>query len=687
MREFLTQVFGIVFRVIDNDYQYEIITMNGGRLEIKEGFRYRCFHLIQVFFAFVFVTSLVSRGLLAQQPDSSPRLLVHLLEYLAADYSGAVKNQKVINRSEYEEQLEFGESSVRIAKDLAADSAYVSIVGKTEKLQRLIAEKADGVDVANLARAIKQEVLSISQLSISPAIWPNLKNGEHLFSAACANCHGSSGRGDGPGGRGLDPAPRNLLDNMYMKGLPPFHAFNVIRLGIPGTSMVSHPEFSDKEVWDLAFFVLSMRHQGKISDEASLAEMESWDEKIGLSTVASLSDEALLEKLEGKSEDEKNQILAFLRTKTYDGNDSGSLQLSQLRLVDAQKKYDEGDYVLARSLALSAYLDGFEPVEPKLRSINPEFVSEIEYDFAEVRKVIERRDPALVLKEKVGRAQVQIARAESLLRKQDSSFATVFWLAAGIIFREGFEAVLIILAMLGVIRAVRATGARRFIHGGWASALGVGILAWFFTGWMVVMTGARRELTEAVGALFAVVMLLYVGFWLHSKTEIKRWTKFIDGRVRSNLNGGSRWGLFLLAFVAVFREALESVLFLRALTIDGVQESSSAMALGVFVSFLVIFALAWVFLKYSVNIPVRKLFALSSWLMLILSVMLLGKGLRALQEVGMVPMSFVKLPFELSSLGIFPTAETLMSQLCLVVLSVGLWTYLRKDSAKLPKSC
>jgi high-affinity iron transporter len=201
VREFLTQVFGIVFCVIDNDYQYEIINMKTGRLEMKEDFRYRYFRLIQAFLIFVFVVSFVARGVFAQQPDSSPRLLVHLLEYLAADYSGAVKDRKVVNRSEYEEQLEFGESSVRIAKDLAAEPAYALIVGKTEKLQRLIAEKADGVDVANLARAIKQEVLSISQLSISPAIWPNLKNGEHLFSTACANCHGSSGRGDGPGGR------------------------------------------------------------------------------------------------------------------------------------------------------------------------------------------------------------------------------------------------------------------------------------------------------------------------------------------------------------------------------------------------------------------------------------------------------------------------------------------------------
>jgi high-affinity iron transporter len=246
-------------------------------------------------------------------------------------------------------------------------------------------------------------------------------------------------------------------------------------------------------------------------------------------------------------------------------------------------------------------------------------------------------------------------------------------LTVGILLREGFEAVLILIALLAVIRASDSKDAARWVHAGWASALGVGVAAWFFSGWLMAISGAQREMLEGVTALLAVAVLLYVGFWLHSRTEITRWTQFIDVQVKSMLSGRNLWGLAAIAFMAVFREAFETVLFMRALTLEGGQTGVNAMLLGATLAIGGLAALSWLLLKYSARLPIRTIFTVSSALMVILAVILTGKGLHALQETGALSVSATPWRWSTDVFGVYASWQPLIGQVAIAAIVGLLW--------------
>ena len=174
-------------------------------------------------------------------------------------------------------------------------------------------------------------------------------------------------------------------------------------------------------------------------------------------------------------------------------------------------------------------------------------------------------------------------------------------------------------------------------------------------------------------ALFAVVVLLYVGFWLHSKTEIHKWKEFIDVRVKHALNGGNLFGLAAISFFAVFREAFESVLFLSALTIEEGTRSKMAIASGAILAIVLVLVLAAVLLRYSTRLPIRSLFRYSSFVMGVLSVILIGKGIHALQETGLLSITRTPFSWRFDLLGFYPTLETVLAQAVIVGLVALLW--------------
>lgn len=643
---------------IDNRYQYE-------EMPVKNFQRSMLFFLLGLCGGGVFAQSAI---------EHSPRALVHLLDYLAADYAGAVENGKVKDQGEYNEQVEFSQLVVESAASLKSSPNYPALEKQVHRLKDLIAKKENAAVVSKLAIEIKQSALQMAKLDVAPSAWSDLKNGKRIFEAQCAACHGVKGEGDGPAAKGLDPAPRNFHDDVYMREISAFHNFNVIRLGIPGTGMVAFPTISDKDTWDLAFYILSIRHQNKAAGKL--------EGEVSLKDAATLSDAELENKFSGSAEQKQSAVSALrLKEQTSQAAPVGaSLVIARRGLAAAATSYKAGKFAEARHQALMAYLEGVEPVEQRLRSIDGSLVAEIEQKMADVRRAIEKKETPETVIAKIQAADVVIKKSEKALESEDNSPWVTFSLTAGILFREGFEAVLIILAILGVLRAVNARRAAVLVHSGWVSAVFLGIVAWFFSGWLILISGASREVTEATAAMLAVVVLLYMGFWLHSKTEIKRWTAFIDGKVKKALEGNQRWGLFALSFIAVFREAFETVLFLRALWIQGGDSSKTAMLSGVVICFALILIAAWALLKYSLKLPIRQLFGISSLMMIVLSVILVGKSVHSFQEAGWITMSPVNF-VHFSFFGVYPSVEVLASQAATIVLSFVLWKITSRPSA------
>jgi high-affinity iron transporter len=632
--------------------------------------------LLGLIFIFVSATALA---------NDEARELVHLLDYLSQDYSGAVKDGKILSKSEYQEQMEFSETAGKLSSSILELRPHMEIRAEIDSLHQLIAKKADPKEVTELSQKIKKQVIEITGLEVAPTHWPSIAHGQQLYSKFCINCHGVKGDGNSPASLALNPRPISFFDRAKMDNLSPFKTFNAVRIGVPNTAMMSQPQLSDQDAWDVSFYVMSLRHQQFLPPNK--VEIQKTFSRLGkdfdLVKVSTLTDEEIKSQLKDK---DQNRALATLRTHSGDDDSHDSLQLAQVYVNQALSLYKAGQFDEAKSKALVAYLEGVEPIEPRLRATDPELTANLENRMALFRSAIESRQDFKNVVAAAVLAQQEIDSANAVLSQGTPSPWITFFIAAAILLREGFEAVLIIIALLGVIRASGSVEAKKWVHGGWIVALGCGALAWFLSGLLMAISGAQRELMEGFTSIFAVLVLLYMGFWLHRTTEIGRWTQFINVKVRTALEGKKLFGLAVISFMAVFREAFETVLFLRALWLEGGMATKWAMLGGVLGSLALILVLAWAILKYTARIPIRRLFDFSSTLMALLAVILVGKGIHSLQEVGMLGITPSPLNLRFELIGFFPTLETTLAQLAVLGLALALWFFGKKPSAPKAKA-
>lgn len=622
----------------------------------------------------------------ADSSDKSPRFIIHLLDYLAHDYGGAVQNGKVVSPSEYEEQKEFAHKVSEVGAALPEVKSNRDVSEKILKLKSLIESKADARDVALMARTIQKDLISVAKVALAPESWPSITNGKKLFQQNCISCHGAQGRGDGDAGKGMDPAPANFHNSERMSQISAFHCYNTIRLGVPGTGMASWSNFTDKEVWDLSFYLMSIRHEEKLN-QAGLAQAKSAADTITLEQAAQLSDTELAAKINKSEDRDKALAVAVLRTK--DNNPTGGDYIGKAKdlLDDSLRAYSkqtpEGK-AEAKTLALRSYLEGIEPVEPMLKANNPSLVVKIENEMGKIRKIIgdEKGTPAELA------AQIDVTKkvfeeVEASIQSKELSFSVAFSGAFAIILREGFEAVLIVLTLLSVIKAFGNRKAALYVHAGWSSALGLGFVAWFLSGLLMKMSGASREVLEAATSTLAVVILLYFGFWLHRQTEITRWKKFIQEKVQGAIDNKNLWAFASISFISVFREAFETVLFIRALWFQTNADGKTAIGLGLLAALSLIFAFSFVALKYSKKIPVRELFKVSSALTSLLAFILAGKAVHSLQEAGLLNATSMPWNLRFDTIGLFPTWQTVTAQVLTLILVYALIKYNSRPVQKL----
>ncbi len=602
---------------------------------------------------------------LKAQPED-PRMMVHLLDYLAVDYSMAVQNGKIINAAEYSEMQEFAQTIADMGKKVPASMQSDIIL-----LQKLVDEKASQEKIASVSSSIKQEVITTYKLEIAPKRWPSLKRGKELFALQCQSCHGAIGMGDGPLSAGLDPMPTNFHSSDKANGLSPFQAYNTIRLGVDGTGMRAFNELSDDEVWDLAFYVLSLPHQNM---DISLEEADNINKEVDLETLASLSNHELAEKL-GLNGSSSSLISALrLYPKEVAEKSQGDYLDKAKRLIAASvEAYKRGETDEARNLALTAYLEGVEPIEVQLRANDGAFVVELEQQLSGMRSLIERKKPVDQVVAAGDRGIEMLTQAQGLLGEKEFSAWLAFLLSFSIILREGLEAFLVIITILGIMRSLKMKQATKWVHSGWISAIGLGVLMWLAADRFFTLTGAQREVMEGAIALFAVGVLLYVGFWMHSKSEAGKWQAYVKSKIQVLARKENMLGLAFLSFLVVFREAFESVLFLSALNLEVGDTHQVPFVGGIVSAFVLLGVISVLLLRFSKKIPITQLFKYSAIVISFLAVVLVGKGVHAIQEAGIVSISTFPLNVRWSLIGLFSTWETILSQVFVMGLIVFLW--------------
>ena len=513
----------------------------------------------------------------------------------------------------------------------------------------------------------------MSGISLSPIKWPDYKKAQQIYKQDCAQCHGETGHGDGPLGKDLDPAPANFHDLSRAPLVSPFAAFNTIRLGVPGTGMAAF-DYSDEDVWSLAFYVNTFRFGSPVKNIEALSK-NATNEEI-LAQLSTSNDEQFKAYALLINEDPES-FTAKARLHSADQETVDHLSRAKTLLAQSVKAFDEEKHDLAQQLSLEAYFQGFDLVESKISANDPEAVTRIEEMMANFRRAIKTRNKDEI--EKNHEALVsEIETLQKLFADQKITPTVAFLSGFSIILREGFEAVLVILAILGVAKAAASPSVTLAVHSGWVISIILGIIGWYVSGVLIGMSGMSRELMEAIAAFFAVFVLIYVGFWMHRQTEIGRWKEFINVKVKNLTQTKNLLGLFGLSFLVTFREVIETVLFLRTVYIDTQVGDQIYILLGIFVAFIIVATVSILISKFRNKIPLYKFFNLSSMIMMILATILAGKGMHAFQESGLILMTPTPFKLRIEILGIFPSWETLISQLVILALALWIWKFAGK---------
>ena len=192
----------------------------------------------------------------------------------------------------------------------------------------------------------------------------------------------------------------------------------------------------------------------------------------------------------------------------------------------------------------------------------------------------------------------------------------------------------------------------------------------------MAISGASRELTEGFGSLIAAAVLVSVGIWMHGKGQANAWQQYVEEKLTRALSRRSAWFLFLLAFIVVYREVFETILFFTALWSEG---AGLALLSGSAVAIAILAAIAVALLRYSRRLPIAQFFSLSSILIAGLAVVLAGKGIAGLQEAGLLDSWPVSGLPRIEILGVYPTREGIVAQLLtLGFMLTGFW-YTRRN--------
>lgn len=623
------------------------------------------------------LAALLSIPLLAVAAQD-PRALLQLVDYVGVDYAGAVAHGKVVSASEYAEMQEFGNRIVSSAQSLPDQPARQDLIRQAQTLKQQIDSKADPAAIRDAAAAIRRGLLGNYAITQVPKKTPNLAHGAQLFAENCAACHGATGHGDGPAAANLDPSPTNFHAAARATQRSPLGLYNTITLGLDGTAMPSFSKLSDADRWALAFYAGSL-YAG--ADQIA-AGKNAW--KPGTLDAKALTTETP-EELAGTLGEHGAALVAYARTHpeaVFTKPDQQDQIASALALLkQSREAYTGGDFDNAERLSVAAYLDGFEPIEPSLRAVDPELVSTIERSMLDYRQAVKKRMDADSVTAKAESAGALLNRARDAMQQGDVSPGVAYSSALIILLREGLEAILVVGAIATFMGRIGRRDALKYLHAGWIIALALGGLTWAVSAYLIPISGGARELTEGLTALFSAIVLFYVGFWMHNKLNAQRWNRFLQSKIQTALNSQALWTLATVSFVAVYREVFETILFYRALDAQTSTVGSGAVYAGAATAALLLIGAVWGMFKLGMRIPLRQFFGISAGVMIALAVIFAGKGVAALQEAGKLPVSPLNLP-QIDLLGIYPTVQTLLAQALFVGLTVAVIVYNRWNSGR-----
>ncbi|MBY0237568.1 MAG: cytochrome c, partial [Burkholderiaceae bacterium] len=399
--------------------------------------------------AAVFCALTLSFATAAHAAEADVRRIWQMLDYLAVDYAGAVKNGAVVNASEFEEMREFTKTSQTKLAALEPHPERAALVAEAQTLSAAIEAKKSPAEVAALAKSLANHLLAAYPVPSSPSAPPQMAQAATLYKAQCAACHGATGNGDGTAGLKLDPRPVAFTDKERARERSAFALYQAISQGIEGTAMPGFSTIPESDRWALAFFIGTFAHD----DKEAAAGQKVWAENAAVRAqltsldVLSRTTEADLAKQVGEEPAAVTMAHLHAHPEAVVQNRALSFDVARQKLAQSLQSFEKGEHGLATDLALSAYLDGVEPIEPTIATRDSGLMGRIETAMGKYRSLLTSKAALPELRAQLNDIDGLFKEADALLGS--SADATAAYLGSlTILVREGLEALLVVVAMI-----------------------------------------------------------------------------------------------------------------------------------------------------------------------------------------------------------------------------------------------
>ncbi len=559
--------------------------------------------------------------------------IVMMLNIAAKEFEEGVEGGKIVVAPEYEESMLFLQQATnrfaRISPEISDPQIIKIIENRFINLMNLIKEKVDSQVIWKKVNDINSELLTTFNIKINkiPITPVSLANGKKIFENNCAICHGIKGNGDGPMARQFDPSPAVLSDPKLTgdKNTIAYDNFEVINVGIANTAMMGWAGvLTETQIWDVTYYLRTFSNVNLKLPPVNI-ELASVEESENVK-------EGLAEQVVNEAQDIlENSLTAYKADQIED----------------------------AVELAFDAYL-AYEKIESNLITKDRDLGVSLESAFSRYRGEIKRNAP-IDLVESLHKEIILDLSKGLVLLKDKVGFTGMFFQSFSIIVREGFEAILIIAALIAFLNKSRNQARIKSIHIG----VVVGILASFATAYIIHeilhLSMASQEVLEGWIMLIAVAVLFSVSYWLVSKIDNKRWQEYINKQMRGALSKGSAFTLGSVAFISVYREGFETVLFYKALFLYA-DSTTQGIIPGFLAGCVVLAGVFYLINTLGMRIPLKWFFGFTSVLLYYMAFTFMGKGIHELQMGEQISMTSANFLPSLSWLGMYPTWETFIGQ-------------------------
>ena len=562
--------------------------------------------------AFLVLTACLAQPLAGQAADSlaPARRVVAAASLAAKEYALGVTpaGGQIVLPEEVDEAKLFIEQAQFDVPGLPVSAREVAghaLTRLSEMLNRLAPPDSVRLMTAALISRITAAAGGPKVIEQLPSRAPSLERGAVVFRERCASCHGETGRGDGPKAKALEGPPPASLADPATMGGTTL--LEIFRRVAIGVPGTAMPEFAD-----------------------DLSVEDRW------------------------------AVAAYVGAMQYGGSATAATFAAVRRQVDSALA------LRSEKIAFDAYLT-FEQVETEVRAKNGWLATELETTFGWLRTRAVRADDAerRAIRE---RLLAGLERAERVVADRPSGMS-LFVASFFLLVREGFEAILIVAALMTFLAKAGAPERRRDVARGAWLAVAASLVTWVLVELLFQITPGQRETIEGGTMLLAAAVLFYVSYWLLSKIEAAKWTAFVRGKMQSALSSGSGMALTAVAFLAVYREGFETILFYKAL-FTSAGASGVPVVGGIAAGSVGLVAVYVLINQLGLRVAMKPFFAVTGVMLYYMAFVFAGKGIAELQGARIVPLTVIEGAPRIPFLGLYPTLESLVVQGLLLALAL-----------------